>query len=156
MRAIDRRATEFRALQEGIQARLQGLDLSALGDLTLALTIQEFRSLEFLSSVEPRKTKELAEYLGLALNSVTDVVDSLEKKGLARRQRDDADRRIVRIELTTAGRDAAQTITTSIMNIYRTFLSALTVAEQETLLGLYRKIARVRRPEEEGPGFLKQ
>jgi DNA-binding MarR family transcriptional regulator len=143
MKAIDRRAAEFRALQEGIQARLRGLDLSALGDLTLALTIQEFRSLEFLASVEPRKTKELAEYLGLAVNSVTDVVDSLEKKGLARRQRDGADRRIVRIELTKAGRDASQTITTSIMDIYRTFLGALTVEEQETLLDLYRKIARV-------------
>jgi MarR family 2-MHQ and catechol resistance regulon transcriptional repressor len=143
MKAIDRRAAEFRALQEGIQARLQGLDLSALGDLTLALTIQEFRSLEFLASVELRKTKELAEYLGLAVNSVTDVVDALEKKGLARRQRNDADRRIVRIELTKAGRDAAHTITTSIMDIYRTFLGALTVEEQETLLALYRKIARV-------------
>ena len=88
MKAIDRRAAEFRALQEGIQARLQGLDLSALGDLTLALTIQEFRSLEFLASVELRKTKELAEYLGLAVNSVTDVVDALEKKGLARRRKE--------------------------------------------------------------------
>jgi len=77
------------------------------------------------------------------VNSVTDVVDSLEKKGLARRQRDDADRRIVRIELTEAGRDASHTITTSIMDIYRTFLGALTVEEQETLLDLYRKIARV-------------
>ena len=143
MKAIDRRAAEFRALQEGIQARLQGLDLSALGDLTLALTIQEFRSLEFLASVETRKTKELAEYLGLAVNSVTDVVDALEKKGLARRQRDEADRRVVRIELTKAGRDAAQTITTSIRDIYRTFLGALTVEEQETLLALYRKIAHV-------------
>jgi DNA-binding MarR family transcriptional regulator len=147
MKAIDRRAAEFRALQEGIQARFRGLDLTALGDLTLALTIQEFRSLEFLASVEPRKTKELAEYLGLAVNSVTDVVDSLEQKGLARRQRDDADRRIVRIELTKAGRDAADTITTSIMDIYRTFLGALTVEEQETLLALYRKIARVGQPE---------
>jgi DNA-binding MarR family transcriptional regulator len=77
------------------------------------------------------------------VNSVTDVVDALEKKGLARRQRNDADRRIVRIELTKAGRDAAHTITTSIMDIYRTFLGALTVEEQETLLALYRKIARV-------------
>ena len=143
MKAIDRRAAEFRALQEALQARLRGLDLSALGDLTLALTIQEFRSLEFLASVEPRKTKELAEHLGLAVNSVTDVVDSLETKGLARRQRDDVDRRVVRVELTKAGRDAAQTITNSFLEIHRTLLGALTVEEQETLLALYRKIARV-------------
>jgi DNA-binding MarR family transcriptional regulator len=143
MKAIDRRAAEFRALQEALQARLRGLDLSALGDLTVMLTIQEFRSLEFLSSVEPRKTKELAEHLGLAVNSVTDVVDSLEAKGLARRQRDDADRRVVRVELTNAGRDAARTITNSFLEIHRTLLGALTAEEQETLLALYRKIAHV-------------
>src|SRR4051812_22136205 len=118
MKGIDRRAAEFRALQEGIHARLRDLDLSAMGDLTLALTVQEFRSLEFLATAEPRKTKELAEYLRLAVNSVTDVVDSLEKKGLARRQRDDADRRIVRIELTKAGRDAARAMTTGFLDIY--------------------------------------
>jgi len=147
MKAIDRRAAEFRALQEGIHARLRDLDLSAMGDLTLTLTVQEFRSLEFLASVEPRKTKELAEYLGLAVNSVTDVVDALEKKGLARRQRDDADRRIVRIELTTVGQNAARAITAGFLEMYRTYLGALTVAEQETLLALYRKIARVERPQ---------
>ncbi len=137
MKAIDRRAAEFRALQEGILARLRDLDLSAMGDLSLALTVQEFRSLEFLATVEPRKTKEPAEYLGLAVNSVTDVVDSLERKGLARRQRDDADRRVVRIELTKAGRDAAQAMMAGFLDIYHSYLGALTVEEQETLLALY-------------------
>ena len=113
----------------------------------MALTVQEFRSLEFLSSAEPRKTKELAEYLGLAVNSVTDVVDALEQKGLARRRRDDADRRIVRVELTEAGRGAAQTVARGHLDIYRTYLSALTAEEQETLLALYRKIARGEQPE---------
>jgi DNA-binding MarR family transcriptional regulator len=110
MKAIDRWAAEFRALQEGIIARLRNLNLTAMGDLSMTLTVQEFRSLEFLASAEPRKTKELAEYLGLAVNSVTDVVDALEQKGLARRRRDDADRRVVRVELTGAGRVAAETV----------------------------------------------
>jgi DNA-binding MarR family transcriptional regulator len=147
MKAIDRRAAEFRALQEAVQARLSGLDLTALTDLSVALTIQEFRSLEFLASPEPRKTKELAEHLGLAVNSVTDVVDALETKGLARRRRDDLDRRIVRVELTAAGRDAAAAIARGLLDIYRTYLEALTAEEQATLLALYRKIARAGRPE---------
>jgi DNA-binding MarR family transcriptional regulator len=151
MKAIDRRAAEFRALQEGIIARLRHLDLAAMGDLSMALTVQEFRSLEFLASARPRKTKELAEYLGLAVNTVTDVVDALERKGLARRRRDDADRRIVRVELTEAGRDAAETVARGRMDIYRTYLGALTAEEQETLLALYRKIARVGRPEAARP-----
>lgn len=143
MKAIDRRAAEFRALQEAVHARLSGLDLSALADLSVALSVQEFRSLEFLAAPQPRKTKDLAEHLGLAVNSVTDIVDALEAKGLARRRRDDADRRVVRVELTDAGRDAARTITGSLLDIYRTYLGALTADEQETLLALYRKIARV-------------
>jgi DNA-binding MarR family transcriptional regulator len=147
VKAIDRRAAEFRELQEAVIDRLSGLDLTALGDLTIALTIQEFRALEFLAEAEPRKTKELAEHLRLAVNSVTDIVDSLEAKGLARRRRDDADRRVVRVELTAAGRDAAGAITAGMLEVYRTYLSALTAREQETLLALYRKIARVRRPE---------
>jgi DNA-binding MarR family transcriptional regulator len=151
MKAIDRRAAEFRALQEGIIARLRDLDLSAMGDLSMSLTVQEFRSLEFLASARPRKTKELAEYLGLAVNTVTDVVDALERKGLARRHRDDADRRVVRVELTEAGRDAAETVARGHLDIYRTYLSALTAQEQETLLVLYRKIARAGRTEATRP-----
>ena len=151
MKTIDRRAAEFRALQEGIIARLRNLDLTALGDLSMALTVQEFRSLEFLASAEPRKTKELAKYLGLAVNSVTDVVDALEQKCLARRRRDDADRRVVRVELTEAGREAAETVARGHLDIYRTYLSALTAEEQETLLALYRKIARVGQPAKARP-----
>jgi DNA-binding MarR family transcriptional regulator len=146
MKAIDRRAAEFRALQEGIIARLRDLDLTAMGDLSRALTVQEFRSLEFLASARPRKTKELAEYLGLAVNTVTDVVDALERRGLAQRRRDDADRRVVRVELTEAGREAAATVARGHLDIYRTYLSALSVEEQETLLALYRKIAGAGRP----------
>jgi DNA-binding MarR family transcriptional regulator len=151
MKAIDRRAAEFRALQEAVHARLSGLDLTALVNLTVALTVQELRSLEFLAAAEPRKTKDLAEHLCLAVNSVTDIVDALERKGLARRRRDDVDRRIVRVELTEAGRDAAETIKAGVLDIYRTYLSALTADEQETLLALYRKIARVGRTGEGRP-----
>ncbi|HJT77381.1 MAG TPA: MarR family winged helix-turn-helix transcriptional regulator [Gemmataceae bacterium] len=153
MKTIDRRAAEFRALQESIIARLRNLDLTAMSDLSTALTVQEFRSLEFLASAEPRKTKDLAEYLGLAFNSVTDIVDALEHKGLARRQRDDVDRRVVRVELTRAGRDAADTVARGHLDIYRTYLSALTPQEQETLLALYRKIARAGQPEKARPRF---
>jgi len=151
MKAIDRRAAEFRALQERVIARLHNLNLTAMGDLSMALTVQEFRSLEFLASAEPRKTKELAKYLGLAVNSVTDVVDALEQKCLARRRRDDADRRVVRVELTEAGREAAETVARGHLDIYRTYLSALTAEEQETLLALYRKIARVGQPAKARP-----
>jgi DNA-binding MarR family transcriptional regulator len=75
-----------------------------------------FRALEFPASAEPRKTKELAEHLRPAVNSVADLVDTLEEKGPARRW-DDVDRRIVRFELTEEGRDAAGAITGGLRDI---------------------------------------
>ena len=85
------------------------------------------------------------------MNTVTDVVDALERKGLARRRRDDADRRVVRVELTEAGQEAARAVTRGVLDVYRAYLSALTVEEQETLLALYHKIARVGRLEKVRP-----
>jgi DNA-binding MarR family transcriptional regulator len=82
-----------------------------------------FRALEFLASAEPRKTKELAEHLRPAVNSVADLVDSLQEKGPVRPQ-DDADRRIVRFALTEAGRDAAGAITGGLLDIGRVVLAA--------------------------------
>lgn len=149
MKSLDRRAAEFRRLQEAILVRLRDLNLTALGNLSTTLSVQEFRALEFLAFAEPRKMGELAEFLRLALNSATDIVNGLERRRLVRRRRDDADRRVVRVELTRAGRAAAETIASGVLDIYRTYLSALTEAEQETLLSLYRKIARVGQPETE-------
>jgi DNA-binding MarR family transcriptional regulator len=146
MKAIKRRAAEFRALQEGIVAGLRNPDLTATGDLSMAPTVEEFRSLEFLASAEPRKNKELAEYLGLAVNTITDVVDGLERKNLAPR-RDDADRRVVRVDLTEAGRAAVDAAARGHLDIYGSYLSALTAEEQQTLLALNRRIAPVGRSE---------
>jgi hypothetical protein len=73
-----------------------------------------------------------------------------ERKCLVRR-RDDVDRRIVRVKLAEARRDAAETIKAASLDIHRTYLSALTVAESNTLLPLFRKIARGREPEKIRP-----
>ena len=138
---------EFRQLQEKILDRLQDAsNLEEFGDLTKSLSVQEFRSLEFLNTTEPPMMRELAEHLRLAVNSVTEIVDSLEQRGLAERRRDDNDRRITRICLTKKGAEASATIHSGFLFIYRRYLSALTEAEQETLLAIYRKIATVDRP----------
>ncbi len=146
MKSADQRAAEFKNLREKVQNRLRNLDLAAMANLTMSLSVQEFRSLEFLASEEPRKSKELADFLGLAMNSVTAVVDGLEKKRLVRRRRDDNDRRVVRLELTKAGRNAGEAIAQGHLEIYRTILGALTVKEQTTLLSLLEKIANVEQP----------
>jgi DNA-binding MarR family transcriptional regulator len=49
--------------------------------------------------------RELARHLNLTPATLTPVVDALEASGQLRRERDPADRRVVRLSITPAGRD---------------------------------------------------
>ena len=58
------------------------------------LSIPEVHILEFLGDGTSCMMRKLAEYLLVAVNTVTTIVDKLEQKKLVRRERDDSDRRI--------------------------------------------------------------
>lgn len=147
---LEARAKRFRELRELMHDRLRNLNLATMAKLSMSLTVQEFRSLEFLASAESRKTSELAEFLGLAMNSVTAVVDGLENKKLLRRQRDDSDRRIIRLTLTKSGQRAGDAIAQGHLDIDREFLGVLTVNEQERLLELYEKMVHAEHVSHQG------
>ena len=53
--------------------------------------------------------RELASRLGLTPATLTPVVEALEAAGHVRRERDAADRRVVRLSITPAGRERLQT-----------------------------------------------
>lgn len=61
----------------------------------------------FALDPEPTNAADLAAYTGATRSSITDVVDQLQAAGLALRERDTADRRIIYVRLTEAGRAAA-------------------------------------------------
>ena len=70
------------------------------------LSLQELRVIEYLGDYGPQMMRELAEYMLLAVNSLTTMVDNLERKNFVRRQRSEEDRRVVHVELTDTGREA--------------------------------------------------
>jgi DNA-binding MarR family transcriptional regulator len=81
----------------------------------------------------------------VAVNSITNIVDHLEGKGLVRRLRSEQDRRIIRVELTDAGRVIYQDALNVNMQLFRAMLRALSSEEQKIFLMLIRKIVRVSR-----------
>jgi MarR family transcriptional regulator, organic hydroperoxide resistance regulator len=89
--------------------------------------------------------RELAEFLLLAVNSVTSTVDNLEKKHLVRRQRSEEDRRIVHVGLTDVGRNVYNAAVEEKLSLLRGMLAPLTEDEQEIFMVLFRKIARAGR-----------
>jgi MarR family 2-MHQ and catechol resistance regulon transcriptional repressor len=68
------------------------------------LTPTQLGVLEGLLHKGPLTQRELGRKLLTSPGNMTDVVDKLEQRGLVRRARDCADRRLVRVELTACGR----------------------------------------------------
>lgn len=75
-------------------ARCQARGLSIIGFHAVAL-LEMHRALPM---------SRLAEELGVALPNATGIVGRLEERGIVERLHDDEDRRVVRVELTEAGR----------------------------------------------------
>lgn len=83
---------------------------------------------------------ELARECHLDAGAMTRLLDRLEAKGLCRRVRSVADRRVVHLELTDAGRDAAQGIPVVLSRVQNTHLTGFSHEEFELLKGFLRRI----------------
>lgn len=145
MTSSDRRAADLQDIVQDILKQFQSVNAVAANGPHAALNMQELRLVEFLGNEGPQMMRDLAEHLGVAVNSVTTIVDHMERKELVRRQRSDEDRRVVRVELTDLGRSVYQSLVEVNMRLFRTMLGSLTEDEQEIFMVLFRKIARAGR-----------
>ena len=87
----------------------------------------------------PLAMKDLGLRMRCDPSFVTSVADQLEKRGLATRESDPADRRVKRIALTPAGLELRKRIETEILNGLP-WRHALDDGERACLLGLIRKL----------------
>jgi DNA-binding MarR family transcriptional regulator len=87
----------------------------------------------------PMAMKDLGQRMHCDPSFVTSIADMLEKRGLATRESDPADRRVKRIVLTPAGMELRQRVEHEILaNL--PWRDALDTDERARLLGLIRKI----------------
>jgi DNA-binding MarR family transcriptional regulator len=83
---------------------------------------------------------ELARECQLDGGAMTRTLDRLEAKGLVARVRSSEDRRVVNLELTREGREAARQIPAVLCKVQNAFLQGLSVQEWEQLKSLLRRI----------------
>lgn len=83
---------------------------------------------------------ELARECDLDAGSMTRLLDRLEAKQLCRRVRSSDDRRVVNLELTEAGRAAAQEIPQALCRVQNAHLAGFSVEEWQVLKGFLRRI----------------
>lgn len=137
---LDKRAAELGQVVQEIVKRFEGANALACNGPHVDLTMQETRVVELLGCSGGQMMREVAVYLGIAVNSVTSLADNLERKGLLRRVRSEFDRRVVHVELTPAGQLASRSVLDCKTQFHREMLAVLTEEEQAILLVLLRKI----------------
>jgi len=104
------------------------------------LTQVQFYALLWLTQA-PQTMSELSRNLLCDPSNITRVAGILERKGLITRQRDQNDRRVIRLEITAVG----QTLITQLHQDHETFtrerINTLTEQEQADLLTLLYKLS---------------
>ncbi|MGG3915140.1 MarR family winged helix-turn-helix transcriptional regulator [Rossellomorea vietnamensis] len=132
---IDRLFTAFHVTNRHIQQEMA----VALKDMNL--TGPQFFILYLLSTSEEMKSTELAEKLDVKPSAITVMIDRLLKNDLVSRQRDENDRRIVKLELTPVGREIFEKAKRKRREIFSRYLAYLDEADVDQLVTIYEKLA---------------
>ena len=82
----------------------------------------------------------LAKDLGMDPASVTRALDRIEAKGLLRRERSTADRRVVHLVLTDEGRHIAAQVPKVLSHVLNNHLAGFTHAECESLISMLKRM----------------
>ena len=104
------------------------------------LSLARTKVLRHLAATGPVRPSALASVCGVVPHSITDIVDGLERDGLAERQPDPADRRAKLIRLTGKGAAALTAAAATREHLLNTLFGALDAAEQQNLLDLLDRL----------------
>jgi DNA-binding MarR family transcriptional regulator len=142
MGSIEKHARELAEHVHAIVVQQRAIEASAVTDPNLDLSRQELLAIEMLGEAGACFMRGLADQLYLAVNTVTTLVDNLEKRGLVRRERDEQDRRLIWVHLADAGKKVFASLQEERHRLCEALLESLNEDEQEIYLVITRKIAR--------------
>lgn len=107
---------------------------------SLPMSFTQWVVLVHLAQQEHMSATELSAHLGQDMGALTRVVDELERRGFARRERSRRDRRAVEIAITPAGRREAQSAKRVVVELLNRLVEPFTDREIDTLLGLLQRL----------------
>jgi DNA-binding MarR family transcriptional regulator len=108
----------------------------------LGLTAQQIGVMLMLSCERAHTPYELSRAMSYDSGSMTRMLDRLEKKGFVVRTRSDADRRMVKLELTPHGREVAQQLLPVGAAVLKEQLQGFSAEDIATLTKLLGRVIR--------------
>jgi DNA-binding MarR family transcriptional regulator len=104
------------------------------------LTPPQIHSVFWLGKDGPLTMGELAQRIGVTEKTITGIVDRLERSAHVVRERDDADRRVVRVKLTRQGHEAHAKLAQDMLKKAAALLSLLDVEDRQALRRIVRTL----------------
>lgn len=118
-------------LVKRIAELVQPFDLSPSSALVLGILADADKQLP---------PSEIAERLILSRASVTSLLDSLERRGYVRRTDHPTDRRMLLIEITSAGRRVANDFRQVVHSHQKEWMATLSEAEKDQLIEMFHRL----------------
>ena len=106
------------------------------------LRLTEFAVLQQLSESGPTPMVRLSDENLVTKAAITAIIDAMEKKGLVRRVRDSPDRRVVTIQMTSAGKRLFVVAKRRHQAIVTGFVSSLEPDERRALVRSFDKLMK--------------
>lgn len=97
------------------------------------ITVPQFTALQILINKGNMTIGELSQKMDLACSTITDLIDRMEKSKLVVRQRDENDRRVVRIKVLDKGYDILEQVMKKRIGFLDEKLSVLSNEEKASL-----------------------
>jgi len=98
--------------------------------------------MQLLDLGEPQAMGDLAHRLGISEKTVTGLVDRLEREGHVHRLRGSGDRRVVQVQLTKRGAQAADRIRRTVAEKMDRLLGLLDAEDREALFRVMKNLIR--------------
>ena len=117
----------------------------------LGLTAMQWRPLVMIRYRDINTPAELSRETHVDTGAMTRTLDRLEAKHFLTRQRCPDDRRVVRLELTSTGQEAAAQILPAVAKTLNTHLQGFSKTEVQTLMSLLQRMLDNGKNIESGP-----
>lgn len=96
----------------------------------------------YIKNSQPVSGKKIATMMQMSPSSVTQFIDSLDKKGYIKREQDEQDRRITHLSISTKGQSKIQQLEKVREVFFRELAQSLTDDELTTMSRVQRKLAQ--------------
>lgn len=125
-----------------LMRQIVGISSAAIDDRMVAhgLTDAQWKPLLMIQQGQCRTAAELARLACSDAGAVTRLLDRVEAKGLVRRTRSQADRRVINLELTKEGESAAEVVPHVLADVLNTMLAGFSEAEAQQLKVLLQRV----------------